>query len=136
MVELVISMKPIAFEVKMSKGQHLKSSIQQICSTNKGQRSTNLTNFWNPQFSSDWLEIWTEFSYQLIEFNQQLFFSQNWPKGQHRPKVNNFGEISKFLNFHPIDLKFEEHFHISSLNSTTNYFGGPHQPKGQQRTNI
>ena len=41
-------------------------------------------------------------------------------KVQHRPKVNNFGAISKILNFHPIDLKFEQGFHISSLNTTTN----------------
>ena len=45
-------------------------------------------------------------------------------KGQHRPKVNNWGGISKILNFHPIDLKFEEDLHIWSLNSTTNYFWG------------
>ena len=26
------------------------------------------------------------------------------------------------LDFHPIDLKFEDHLHISLLNSSTNYF--------------
>ena len=39
-------------------------------------------------------------------------------------KVNNLGEVSKILNFHPIDLKFEEELHIWSLNSTTKYFWG------------
>ena len=28
-------------------------------------------------------------------------------------------KISKILNFHPIDLKFEEHMYLRSLNSTT-----------------
>ena len=31
----------------------------------------------------------------------------------------NIDQISKILNFHPIDLKFEEHFHVMSLNSST-----------------
>ena len=31
-------------------------------------------------------------------------------------------QISKILNFHPIDLKFEQDLQIRSLNSTTNYF--------------
>ena len=30
--------------------------------------------------------------------------------------------ISKIVNFHLNDLKFEHDFHIGSLNSTTNYF--------------
>ena len=34
----------------------------------------------------------------------------------------NIGRISKIDHFHPIDFKFEEHLHIRSLNSTTNYF--------------
>ena len=45
------------------------------------------------------------------------FGGQNRPKGQHRPMVNNFGEISEILNFHPIDLKFEVDLHVRSLNS-------------------
>ena len=40
------------------------------------------------------------------------FWGQHGPKGQHRPKVNNLGEISKFLTFHLIDLKFEEDIFI------------------------
>ena len=39
------------------------------------------------------------------------------------------GLISKIVNFHPIDLKFEEDLDIKSLNSTTNYFWGQHRPK-------
>ena len=39
-------------------------------------------------------------------------------KGQH------LSQISKIINFHPIDFKFEEDLHIRSGNSTTNYFGG------------
>ena len=36
----------------------------------------------------------------------------------------NIGQLSKIVNFHPIDLKFEEDLRIWSLNSTTNYFLG------------
>ena len=32
------------------------------------------------------------------------------------------GEISKILNFHPIDLKFEEDLYFTSLNSTRQLF--------------
>ena len=31
-------------------------------------------------------------------------------------------QISKIVNVHLIDLKFEEELHITSLNSTTNFF--------------
>ena len=31
----------------------------------------------------------------------------------------NIGQISKILNFNPINMKFEEHLHIRSINSTT-----------------
>ena len=37
-------------------------------------------------------------------------------------KGHQFCQISKILNFHPIDLKFEEDLHIRSVNSTNNYF--------------
>ena len=47
------------------------------------------------------------------------------------PKVNNLGGISKILNFHPIDLKFEKDIYFRSLNLTTNYFGSP-QYRGQK----
>ena len=40
------------------------------------------------------------------------------PIGQ---KVN-IGLISNIVNFHPIDLKFEEDLYFWSVNSTTNYF--------------
>ena len=43
-------------------------------------------------------------------------------KGQHRPKVNNFGWIPKIVNFHSIDLKFEEELQIWVFNSTNNCF--------------
>ena len=45
----------------------------------------------------------------------------------------NIGQISEILNFNPIKLKFEEHLHIRSMNSTTSYFWGKHWPKGQNR---
>ena len=45
------------------------------------------------------------------------FWGQHWPIGQHRTKVNNKGGISKILNFHPIDWKFEEELYIWSMNS-------------------
>ena len=37
------------------------------------------------------------------------------------PKVNIYGGISKNLNFHLIDLKFEEDLQIRSLSSTNKY---------------
>ena len=37
-------------------------------------------------------------------------------------KKKKMARISKIDNFHPIDLKFEQDFHIGSLNKTTNYF--------------
>ena len=55
-------------------------------------------------------------------------------KGQHRPKVNNLGAVSKIINFHPIDLKFEQDLHFRWMNSTTYYFWGYHRPKGQNRS--
>ena len=64
------------------------------------------------------------------------FWEQLWRKGKNRPKVNNYGGISKILNFQPIDLIFEEDLHISSLNSTTNYIWGQHWPKGQHRPKV
>ena len=48
-------------------------------------------------------------------------------------KVNMLSAVSKILNFHPIDLKFEEGFQIRSLNSSTNFFWGYHRPKYQHR---
>ena len=57
------------------------------------------------------------------------FWGQHEPKGQHRPKFNNYAGISKILNFHASDFKFEEDLHISLLNSTSIYFWGQHRPK-------
>ena len=39
-----------------------------------------------------------------------------------RSTVNNLGDISKILNFHPIDLTFEEDFYFRSLNLTSQLF--------------
>ena len=51
-------------------------------------------------------------------------------------KVNidqkDIGRIYKILNFHLIVLKFEEDFHIRSLNSTTNFF----EVNMEQKVNI
>ena len=52
------------------------------------------------------------------------FWGQQTPKGLHWPKVSNQIVVSKILTFHPTNLKFEEDFHIRSLNSTVNYFDG------------
>ena len=70
--------------------------------------------------------------HHMVEFvirKNLIVFEVKRAKGQHRPKVNNFGEFSKILDFHPIDLKFEENLYFRSLNSTTNYFRGQHWPK-------
>ena len=61
----------------------------------------------------------------MVEFvirKKPIVFEVKRSKGQHRPKVNSLGEISKILNFHPIDLKFEEDIYFMSLNSTNKYF--------------
>ena len=50
------------------------------------------------------------------------FWGHHGPKGQHRPKVNNKVGISKILNFHQIDLKFEVDLYFRSLNSTRQLF--------------
>ena len=48
----------------------------------------------------------------------------------------NIGRISKIVNFHPIDLKFEEDLYFTSLNSTGKLFLSQHRPKGQQRPKV
>ena len=51
--------------------------------------------------------------HHIIEFvirKKSIVFEVKRSKGQHKQKVNNLGGISKILNFHPIDLKFEEDF--------------------------
>ena len=70
--------------------------------------------------------------HHMVEFvspflQESLLFLRS--KGQHRLKVNNLSGISKILNFHPTDVKFEEDIYFRSLTSTTNYFGGPLWPK-------
>ena len=58
----------------------------------------------------------------MVEFGivkKPIVFEVKRSNGQRRPKVNNFSEISKVLNFHPIDLKFEEDIYFMSLNSTS-----------------
>ena len=55
----------------------------------------------------------------MVEFvirEKPIVFSS---KGQHRPKVNNYGGISKNLNSNPIHFKFEEDLYFRSLNSTS-----------------
>ena len=47
--------------------------------------------------------------HQMVEFDvsrKPVVFEIKRTKSQHQPKVNNFGEISKILNFHLTDLKF------------------------------
>ena len=83
------------------------------------QRSTTQVRF-----------IKSSFFIRLTWNLKRIYISDHWIQqvnyfwSQHRPKANNFGDISKILNFHPIDLKCEDHLHIRSLNSTTNYFWG------------
>ena len=64
--------------------------------------------------------------HHMVEFvisKKPIAFEVKTSKRQHRPKVNNWGEISKILNFHPIDLKFEEYLYIWSLNLVKYIFG-------------
>ena len=42
----------------------------------------------------------------------------------HISQTVNIGQISKIVNFHPIDFDFEEELHIWSMNSPTKYFWG------------
>ena len=109
----------------------------------------------NPlQISSQWVENWGFSKYHpscwpwayvnfLPKKQQASSLCQTLPCGEvcqkeeaycfWGQKVNNLGEISEILNFHPIHLKFEEDLYFRSLNSITNYDGGPHRPKGQHR---
>jgi len=61
--------QPINFEVNI--GQNVKI----------GQKANLGQIFENPQFSSNWLEIWRAFSCQVAVFNYQLILRS---KGQHR----------------------------------------------------
>ena len=61
----------------------------------------------------------------MVEFvirKKPIVFEVKRSKDQHRLKVNNLGEISKILNFHPIDLKFEEDLYFRSRNSNNQLF--------------
>ena len=63
--------------------------------------------------------------HHMVEFviwKKQIVFEV---KRSARPKVNNFGGISKILNFHQNDLKFEKILYFSSLNSTSQLFLKP-----------
>ena len=63
--------------------------------------------------------------HHMVEFvrrKKPIVFEVKRSQGQHSPKVNNFGVIYKILNFHPIDLKFEEDLYLRSLNSTSQFF--------------
>ena len=53
---------------------------------------------------------------EFVKMKKPIVFELKRSKGQQRPKVNNLGEISKMLNFHPIVLKFEEDLQFRSLN--------------------
>ena len=67
--------------------------------------------------------------HHMVEFvirKKPIVFEFKRSKGQHRPKGNKLAKISKILNFHPIDLKFEQDLYFRSLNSTTNYCEGQH----------
>ena len=46
------------------------------------------------------------------------------PQGGCAPRIraNDIDQIFKIVNVHLIDLKFEKELHITSLNSTTNFF--------------
>ena len=99
MVEFVIKKKPIVFEVKRSTSlvRFLKSLIfipltwnlkriyfsnhwiqpRIIFEVNIDQKGQHRPNFYNFQFSSDWLEISRRFAYLFIEFNHQLFLRSN-----------------------------------------------------------
>ena len=74
--------------------------------------------FQKPQFSSDWLESWRAFAYEVTKFNH-INFGVNIGQKVNTDQKLNTGQISKILNFNPINLKFEEHLHIRSLDSAT-----------------
>jgi len=61
----------------------------------------------------------------LVEFvirKKRIVFEVKRSQGQHRPKVNNLVVISKILNLHPINLKFEKELYCRSLNSTSGLY--------------
>ena len=80
---------------------------------NIGQRSTTEVVF--PKFP-----IFIRLTWNL----KIIYISGHWIEPPIIFDVNiyqkvNIGQMPKILNFNPIDLKFEEHMHIRSLNSTT-----------------
>ena len=120
MVEFVTRKKPIVFEVKII-----------------GQKSTSLVRFLNSSIFIRYdLKFEEDLYFGSLNSTTNYFGGQRWPKGQHRPKVNDLGAISKIVTFHLINLKFEEDLYFGSLNSTANYFGGQHGPKGQHRPKV
>ena len=63
----------------------------------------------------------------MVEFiirKKPIVFEVNMdgPNGQNRPKVDKLGDFSKILNFHPINLKFEEDLYFRLMNSTSESF--------------
>jgi len=65
----------------------------------------------------------------LIWNLKRIFRSGHWIQPPNIFEVNLcqkdiIGRISKIVNFHPIELEFEEELYIWSFNSTTNYFRG------------
>ena len=67
--------------------------------------------------------IFTKLHY-MVEFvtsNKPIVFEVNIDQKVNTvPRSTTKVVFLKILNFHPIDLKFEEDLHIRSLNSTTN----------------
>ena len=99
---------PIIFEV------NIKQKV------NIGPRSTTKVVFRKfLNFHPIDLKFEEDLYFMSLNSTSQLFLRS---KGQHRPKVNNLGEISKILSFHPIDLKFEEDLYFMSMNSTSQLF--------------
>ena len=99
-----------------------------------GQKANLGQIVWNPQFSSDWLEIWRGFIFHVTEFKQPIIFEVNMDEniniGQRSTTKVVFLKSSIFIRF-PRNLKGS---YISGhWIKPTNYFWGQHQPKGPYR---
>ena len=104
MVEFAISKKPIIFDIYIDK------------KVNISQRSTTLVRFLKSS-------IFIRLTWNL----KRICISGHWIQPPIIFEVSigqkdNKGRISEIVNFHPIDLKFEENLYFRSLNSISKLF--------------
>ena len=94
-------------------------------------------DFENPQFSSDWLEIWRGIAYLVTELNQPIIFEVI--RDQKINIVPRSTTKVVFLNssiFLRLAWNMKRIYISGQWIQPVNYFGGPHWPKGQHRPHF